>query len=239
MRLEPRIVFSSGIIGTGKSTTLKKLAADLENSFYIDRDDINQGNLHVSPKRSSELPDFEQYVAKAGIFPDHAQLVETPFGSMIKVDPYNAFYQRHLRDQSYLVQMHIARTNLACGKIPLIDCITMRQIQDGTLQKILDHSSLQGYPKYLIHFIANEEDCYRRNLERSLRDENAKKRVELIKSPKRTCSPLASPEVFHKFMTEEQPMIPEELKNYRALILNTSGHSVEENARRCLEYISS
>ncbi len=239
MKLEPRIVFSSGIMATGKTTVMKELGKLVDNALYLDRDDINQGNLHVAITKNDELLPFEKYVENAGIFPDHARVTQTPFGDMIKVDPHNAFYRRHMRDQSYLIQMYLVKTNLECGKVPIIDCITMRQIQDGTLKKMQDHEFFTGYPKYLIHFMVDEEEGYKRAVARSQADESARKRVDLIKSAGRSDSPTASRETFHKFITEEQPMVPKELSNYKHLVINTSHSTPPECARRCLEYISS
>ena len=237
MKLTPRIIFSSGIMATGKTTIMKALADKIDNSLYLDRDDINKGNLHVAPTQTPDLPSFEEYVNNAKIFPNHVKWVETEFGEMWKVDPHNAFYRRHIRDQSYLIQMYLAKTNLQCGKVPIIDCITMRQIQDKTLQKIIDSELFSGYPKYLIHFICDEKECYERTLARSHVDEAARKRVDLIKSPSRTASPTSSPEAFHKFITEEQPMLPKELKNYEHLLVNTSEKNVERCAIDCLQYV--
>ena len=89
MKLQPRIIFSSGIMATGKTTIMKSLAKKIDNSLYLDRDDINQGNSYVSPTQTSDLPNFEQYIANAKIFPDHIRMVETAFGEMWKVDPHN------------------------------------------------------------------------------------------------------------------------------------------------------
>ena len=238
MKLTPRIIFSSGIMATGKTTTMKDLAKKIDNSLYLDRDDINQGNLYITPKQMPGLPSCEDYVKNAGLLPDHMKIVKTAFGEMWKVDPHNAFYSRHIRDQSYLIQMHLAKTNLQCGKVPIIDCITMRQIQDNTLQKIMDSEFFSGYPKYLIHFICDEKECYERVLARSQVDEVARKRVDLIKSPSRIASPTSSPEAFHKFITEEQPMLPKELKNYKHLLVNTSEKNIERCAIDCLQYVS-
>ncbi len=226
-------------MATGKSTTLKALAQLIDNAFYMDRDDINQANLHVGITPNDKLLPFEEYVAHANIFPSHARTVETPFGKMIQVDPHNAFYRRHMRDQSYLIQAYLARTNLACGKVPIIDCITMRQISDGTLRKFADHPFFASYPKYHIHFCADEEDIYRRVTERSKGDASTQKRVDLIPSDTRQASPTSSREAFHQFVTAEQPMIPSELSQYHHLLLNTSRGEPKMNARQCLIYIRS
>ncbi|MDO8460069.1 MAG: hypothetical protein Q7S74_03100 [Nanoarchaeota archaeon] len=227
MRLNPCIIFSSGIAASGKTSTMKELARRIDNVFYIDRDDINQANLHVADTRTPELPDFKDYVNNDSV--DIEQL-DTPFGNMLRVNPNNAFYRRHIRDQSYLVQAQIAKTNLALEKAVIFDCITARQIQDGTLRKFMDYDILSGYSKHLIHFTANEEDMYNRIIERAKSDPFASKRVEF----KRT----SSRELFHKFVTEEQPMIPAELKNYEHLLLNTSEDTIQNNVERCMDYIS-
>ncbi len=237
--LKPRIIFSSGIMATGKSTTLKALAQLIDNAFYMDRDDINQANLHVGITPNDKLLPFEEYVAHADIFPGHIREVETPFGNMMQVDPHNAFYRRHMRDQSYLIQAYLAHTNLACGKVPIIDCITMRQISDGTLRKFADHPFFKSYPKYHLHFCADEEDIYQRVTERSKGDASAQKRVDLIPSDTRKASPTSSREAFHQFVTAEQPMIPLELSQYRHFLMNTSLGKPEMNARWCLEYVQS
>ena len=59
-------------------------------------------------------------------------------------------------------------------------------------------------------------------------DEAARKRVELIKYSKRDASPTSSPEAFHKFITEKQPMMPKELKNYKHLLVNTSEKNIDD-----------
>lgn len=229
--LEPGIVFSSGVTSTGKSTTLKEFVKKVGNAFYLDRDDINQGNLYVSAKQlGRELPSFEDYVAKDNVFPNHAREVQTPFGPKIQIDPVNAFYARHVRDQSYLIQTEVAKTNLALGKIPIIDCIVMRQIQDGTLQKFISHSSFEGYNKFLIHFIADEEVIRQRILKRAETDKYVAKRVEARKAK--------NPQEFHEFVTKEQPMVPEALQNYEHLLINTSDCSPEECAGEIINYIS-
>ena len=107
----------------------------LSNSFYLDRDLIIPEMLHISLADFPRLTNFEDYVKNDGIFPDSVSNVETPFGEMMKLDPTNdsgknsSFYGRHIRDQSYLIQLSLSKTNLEIGKVPIIDCITMRQIQ--------------------------------------------------------------------------------------------------------------
>ena len=237
MNLQPRVIFYSGILATGKSTVMKNLARAIPNAYFMDRDDINPANAHVSINTSHRLLPFEKYVANAGIFPDHARTVNTPFGEMTQVDPHNEYYRRHLRDQSYLIQLAMAKTALDCGKVPFIGCITVRQIIDGTLRKMADHESVANFPRYLVHFCADEKNLYERAIARNRANEAERKRTELIPNDIRTESPTSSREAFHLFTTEEQPMIPEQLSEYKHLLLNTSQHGVEKCVNLCLDYI--
>lgn len=226
--LNPCLIFSSGIAGTGKTTIMKGVAKEIPNSFYLDRDDINQAYLHIPVDPLKGLLDFKDYVAQDEIFLDNK--ISTPFGEMFLVAPSNAFYRRHVRDQSYIAQTFIAKTNLDLGKIIIVDCITIRQIKDGTLEKIINQPLIAHYPIYLIHFIADEEDCYNRIRERAKNDIYASRRIENKKTESR--------DIFHKFVTEEQPMIPEELKKYDYLLINTSKKSIIEDIKKCIEYVS-
>lgn len=231
MIIKPCLVFSSGVAATGKSTVLKELVKKVENSLYIDRDDINKGNLHVAIIKMKDLPDFEDYVSKDDIFPYHAKKIQTPFDEMWQLEPQSAFYRRHIRDQSYLIQAEIAKTNLDLGKAPIIDCVVMRQIKDGTIRKFMDYHILAGYKKLLIHFIADEKDCRERIIERAKSDPYATTRIEFKMAQ--------SEETFHRFVTEDQPMVPKELFEYKHLMINTSQKRVDECVKKSLEYILS
>ena len=229
MTLEPRLVVSLGAPATGKSTTLKEVCQKIDNAFYLDRDDILLGLLNVAPTITEELLSFEDYVNKDDVFPKNARYIETPFGMMIQVDPKNAFNRRHGRDQSYLIQAELSRTALALGKIPVLDCIVMRQIKDGTLRKFLDYDAFRGYSSFLVHFVADEEDCYNRILKKSkLNPESAIRDREMLKSK----------ESFEKIIRGKHDMIPEELKNYEHLLVNTSEGTPEECAKKVIDYIS-
>ena len=237
MKLRPCVVFSSGILGTGKTTTMKKFAEIVDNAFYMDRDDIIPAMLHVPTVDLSGLLKFRDYVENDGIFPGSVSFTDTPFGEMMKLDPTNNlgfnsdFYRRHIRDQSYLVQLYLARTNLDFGKVPVIDCITMRQIQDGTVGRFRNHSFFTGIDTFHFHFVVDEGECYRRYLARLAGNvEYDKKRYPMNKRLSR--------EEFHKFVTEEQPMVPTELGNYEHLVIDTTRDSPEKCARKCIQYIS-
>ncbi|MDP3881875.1 MAG: hypothetical protein Q8Q31_03275 [Nanoarchaeota archaeon] len=227
--LDPRLVITSGLSATGKSTTLEEVARRISNSFILEKDAINQSMLHVVPTEDLRLLPFDEYVKGDSVFPDHARNVETPFGEMIKIDPANGYYGRHARDQTYIVMANIAYGNMKNGKVPLLDCIVIRQIRDGTVKKFMDQPMLADYPKYLIHFVTGEEECYQRHLARAKTNPEA-----AIRDAKK----ISSRDAFHRFVTEEQPMTPEELKKYDHLILDTSKRSPAECAREFIEYIS-
>lgn len=228
-QLNPRLVVLTGIGCVGKSKTIDWLVKNLSNAFVLDKDTINQAMLHVPLKRHPELQDFEQYVERDGIFPDNARHVETPFGEMARINPKNAFYVRHARDQGYLVMAGIAAINLSHGKIPILDNMTHRNIKDGSLRRFMEQPIFGTYPRYHIHVISSEKDLYRRMCARAETDEEARIRdAEKIKDR----------EIFHRFVTLEQQMIPEELKQGNYLLVNTSEGSPQACAERCLEYIS-
>lgn len=236
MELDPCVIFSSGIGMVGKTSTMKEFCKLVRNAFYIDKDTMNPANLHVATRHFPRLLKFEDYVANAGIFPDHARKVQTPFGEMLQLDPTDdtgmnsEFYGRHIRDQIYLIQTAIAKDNLELRKIPIIDCIVMRQIIDGTLQRFKDCKEFEGYQKYHFHFIVDEEIGYQRYLERLGRaDSYDSKRYPMNKRLSR--------DEFHHFVTEEQPMIPRELERYEHLKVDTSHENPRKCAEKCIDYI--
>src|SRR3989344_7044917 len=221
MKLEPCVIFASGIGMVGKSFTMRELCKLVDNAFHMTMDVINPANLHIPTVSFSRLPKFEDYVAKAGIFPHHAKKVQTPCGEMWKIDPTDdrgvssEFYGRHVRDQCYLIQLGIAEHNIELGKVPIIEAIVYRQIRDGTLQRFKDFKGFKDYPKYHFHFLADEKICYQRYLERL-------DKVGHYDSKRYPMNKKLSREEFHHFMTEEQPIIPKELEKYEHLKIDTT-----------------
>ncbi len=228
-QLEPRLVVLSGVAGTGKSTMVEELVKRVPNAFVLEKDVINQTSMYVRPTSQGKLPPFEEYVKGDKVFPNNVREVDTPVGKMLQVDPVNEFYGRHGRDQAYMIMTGIAEGNLQRGKIPVIDCMVIRQIQDGTVGKFMEQKAFSHNPRYLIHVTADEEELYSRLLKRSQVDPVATKRYK---------KQLTSREAFHTFVTETQPLVPKELSQYRHLLINTSKYTPEECAHQCLEYIS-
>lgn len=227
--LKPRLVIATGISATGKTTTLEEVTRKILNSLLLDKDVINQAILHVFSTSQGKLLSFEDYVREDTVFPNHARDIQTPFGPAIRIDPKNEFYGRHAREQTYLLMAGIALINLNLGKVPIIDCMVIRQIKDGTLRRFMDQETFQNFPKYLIHFTADEEDLYQRHVGRAELDPEAR-----IRDAKK----IASREAFHRFVTEEQPPIPPELSAYEYLLINTSKGTPSDCAQQCVEYIS-
>jgi hypothetical protein len=147
---------------------------------------------------------------------------------MIQVDPVNGFYGRHVRDQTYIVIANIASMNMAVGKIPFIDCMTIRQLRDDTVRRFMEQPAFVGYPRYLVHFVCEEDECYQRCVRRAQTDPHA-----AVRDAKK----IVSREAFHKFVTEEQPMLPKELARYKHLVINTSEGNPTECAEKLIEYI--
>ncbi len=229
--LEPMIVILSGAAGTGKTTAVEELVKEVPNAFYMEKDSIDRGILHVNTSfQTSELPPFEEYVAGDSVFPDNARVVETPFGDMTQIDPKCAYHVRHARNQTYLVETNLAAVNLRLGKIPIIDCIVPRQIQDGTLRKFLDQPAFSPFPSYLIHFTLNPEDHFERLSKRIQQDPEALMRNKAM---------LESPEAFQRSLGTNQELMPEALSNYDHLLVNSSTNTPGESAQKILDYISS
>jgi hypothetical protein len=232
MDFKPLILFSSGIPSAGKTSTLMEIARQIPNSFYLDRDDILYGILHVAITKTDELLDFEEYVRKDSVFPNNARHINEPaFGEMIKVDPVNSFNRRHGRDQSYIIQFQLAKTGLDLGKIPLLDCFLPRQIKDGTLKRIFNHPIFGDYPKCHIHFIVDEETCWKRSVERSKKNPEEAARYKPIIGGGRE-------EFSHLYKTKFDPN-PKELSEFEHLLIDTSCLSTNEAARKCIDYMAS
>ncbi|HYD03601.1 MAG TPA: nucleoside monophosphate kinase [Alphaproteobacteria bacterium] len=106
---KPILLISGGIAGTGKSTVLRKLAKKYK-FFYIDKDDINQ----------SFMTKIEN-------------------GKIISKDySLDEFYQKNIRDQSYLAMFRIAQTALENGQDVILDGYFSDKIQTEYISNFLD-----------------------------------------------------------------------------------------------------
>lgn len=227
--LEPCIVFASGTACAGKTSTLKALATRVDNAIHLDRDDINKANLHVSLTTTGELLPFKDYFSSDNVFQSCTRTVRTLFGEKLQIDPKNEFYARHISDQCYMIIGEIARTNLRSGKVVLVDCLVPRQIQDGSLRDFINQDIFDEYQKYFLHFVAPEHVLRQRVLHRAKQDKYASTRVEVRMAQ--------SPDTFHEYVTEDNPIEPTELNKFDHLIVDTTEHTSEQCSEMCIEYI--
>lgn len=225
------IVFVSGLPSAGKTTTLSKIAKKVSNAFYLDRDAIIEGFRNIRVTKTDELLNFEKYVEKDNVFPDYGRKVLHPaFGEMIYIDPVNAYTARHVRDQTYIVQAHVTKQNLELGKLALLDCFLPRQINDKTLEKIMEQPLFEGYPKNLIHIIADPEECFNRSVKRAKNGtpEEQARHQDLIDSKEKFINSFG---LGGKFYAEK-------IGEYNHLLLDTTGKTPEACAEECIDYIS-
>ena len=232
--LSPRLVFLSGMGAAGKTTTAKNLSRAISNSFYINRDDVLYGGLLCVDNivtKSTKLPSFEEYVKSDSISPNQTEVIETPFGEMTRVfhDPPSDFYKRHAKEQSYLIQGRIAAVNLEMDKVPILDGFLMRHINCGSLRAFMDQALFSGFSKYLIHVVVDPDECFRRFRERCENDHEAAIRAD---------AGYLNRETFDKLIVEKHERIPEGLKNFNYLLLDTTELSQEECVQRCLSHIN-
>lgn len=228
-RLEPRLVVAAGNMGTGKSTVLRELVRMIPNSLLLIRGSVTQGILQIPTAPKERLPELREYVGRDGVLYDDAHLVATPYGEMLRVTPTNDFFGRHGLFQGHFVLAELARDNLELGKVPIIDSMSIPDYLRGTLRLFMNMEAFYGFPKYLLHFVASEKDCYSRVLARLQRGE-----ADVIA---RDMKHLSSQEAFHQFVNEVQPLLPSQLTDYRHLVVNTSEASPQECAIKCFEYI--
>lgn len=228
--LEPRLIVVTGISATGKSTVTYELCKLIDNTFVLDKDAINQALLYIPTTPFEHLPPIEEYVSRDNVQLDDLHRVETPFGTMFTIDPIiNDYYRRHGNHQTYLVMAAIAKLNMNLGKIAIVDCMSVPRIRNFDVRRFIEQSLFNGFPKTLIHFVASEEDVYRRTVARMSQDPAAAIRDR---------DKVSSREAFHKFVTEEQPMIPPELAQNEHLVINTSRGTPRDCALQCLAYIT-
>ncbi|MDO8574175.1 MAG: AAA family ATPase [bacterium] len=232
LTLKPRLVVISGIPAGGKTTIAEGLAKQITNSVYLSRDHVAYGGLlyvnHLAATPS--LLNFEEYVAKDKVFPNDAELVETPFGKMTLIhdSARSDFYKRHAREQGHLIQGRLAIENMKAGKVAILEGFLPRVIESGALKKFMDQPMFASYPKYVIHVIASDKVCLARQKVRAGKDKEAAVRAK---------TGYAEAENFSELMAKEHPKTPTGLMNLPHLFLDTSALSTEESVKRCLDYI--
>lgn len=231
MNLESRIIISTGLAAAGKSTIMREICRRVDNSFIIDKDLFNRSILSVPVDPKPRLPDLKDYIARDNFEWDESKIRETPYGRLIYIIPNNDYYGRHGIVQWQLWIVSHARENLSLGKVPIIDCLTPPDYRRGNVEKLFKHPDLAGFPKFLVHFIAEPQDLFER-----LRSRFAEGHIETNTRDKQRG--LDNFETFQRFITQEQPVIPPELEQLPHLLLNTSRLSIEDATEACLRYIT-
>ena len=230
--LKPRLVVISGIPASGKTVIAEGLARRISNALYLSRDHVAYGGLlyvNHSVKTPALLP-FEEYVKKDKVFPNDAEVVETPFGEMTLIhdSARSDFYKRHAREQGHLIQGRLAVENMKAGKVAIIEGFLPRVIESGALKRFMSQAMFSGYPKYLIHVVASDEVCLERQKSRSEVDEEAAVRAK---------TGYTDAGNFSQLMANEHPRAPRDLEDLPHLLLDTSSLQVEDAVQQCLDYI--
>lgn len=229
--LPPRLVATAGIPGAGRSTICRELAKRIANAFHMGRDMINyDGLMLVSHTPTPNLPSFEVYVSKDKVFPDDAEVIDTAFGKMTRVHHVagSDFYVRHGQEQSLIVQERLAKEGLAVGKVPILDGFQARHISSGKMKKFLEQEKFNLYPKYLIWIVVDEDECFKRHIERAKTDPELAARAKYG---------YLDRENFHRLAVKNSPRVPDGLNELPHLFVDTTGRTIEDCVDECLNYI--
>lgn len=238
MELDPRVIFVTGMSCAGKSTVCDLLIKSIANSFPLKRNDAIWGMMHVDAKfqgesafsgEKNELPFFEEYVARDSVFPGNARWTETPFGELLQILPRNALYARHVSPASYLVLAKIAGAGLALGKVPVLDRFLAKHIENGAFLKFTKLPFFDGYPKFLIHFVADPEICYERFLGRQHGEDQ-------WNSSRRDTENITKAQFISGFALKEKS--PGGIQRISHLMIDTTDKTPKTCAEHCLEFVS-
>ena len=102
---KPTLILGCGIGSSGKSTVLTEVARRVANTFWIDKDTLNESFLH------------------------------NRHGSVIPGGIYSDYYHVHVKNQSYSHMLREALINVRLGKHPIVEGNYNRQIQNGYLDR--------------------------------------------------------------------------------------------------------
>lgn len=227
--LSPRLVLVEGRGGAGRTTLSRELARRIVNAFVLTRDQVLYGGqLFLRHADTPNLPPIEEYIGRA-VLPENRKVIETPFGTMTRVDhtPPNDFHERHTKKQSYLILGRLAHDGLLTGKVPIIDGFLPQHIADGSLKKFLDQPEYAGFPKYLVHVVVDEKECFSRWQKRAEADPEAAIRGKFWAQNRKA---------FHELM-EKHAIRPTGLEELPHLFLDTTGRTIEDGVYECLAYI--
>lgn len=230
MELEPRLVIMAGYASTGKTTLGERLTRKIANAIILKKDAVNSGILLVPKTESPRLLPFEKYVKQDAVPLDDAHTEQTIMGEMWRVAPSNDFYGRHGRMQGVLAMVNLAAENLELGKVPIMDCMPIPDYKRGWVERVINAQVFEWYPKYLIHCFAPVEVLFERM--------KAREAAGDPNTVERDSERIADLETFRMFVTCEEPLIPDELRQFEHLLLDTSKNSPDKCLDLALNHIS-
>lgn len=229
MELESSFVIMSGYAATGKTTLARRLVGVISNSVYLQKDSFNRGGLSVSARDFPSLITLTEYL-KDDVRSNLSRRTEhTPLGERLQFAAVGDYYGRHVREQAVMGMFYTAKDNVELGKVAVIDCMPIPDFSRGWIRGVVDDSRFLGIPKYLIHCTADIFDLYQRRMDRSLTGDfdTVNRDMEILKDL----------DAFTTFVTDQQPLIPAQLADFRHLLINSSIISPEQSLEASLEFI--
>lgn len=229
MELEPSFVIMSGYAATGKTTLARNLVVVVANSVYLQKDSFNRAGLSVSPRELPSLQSLSEYLKNDGPSNLSQRSEQTPLGERLQFAAVGDYYGRHVREQAVLGMFYTAKDNVELGKVAVIDCMPIPDFSRGWVKGVLIDPRFSGIPKYLIHSSADIQALYQRRIDRVLAGD--------FDTINRDMGILKDLNAFTAFVTNEQPLIPSQLNEFRHQIINSSKLSPEQSVKICLEFI--
>lgn len=206
--LSPRLIVVTGRAGSGKSTTMQPVCLAIDNAVIFDKDVFNKAYLQVPVG-------MRDSVSNGG-----NQRFRPLLEQMNKIGLDSKYYRLHVQPQTYLAMEALAWANMVLGKVAILDSLPPHQFRSGEIQNLADR--VRGnYPVYLIHFMAEEQDCYERLVARG---------------EERDLHRISSSEAFNAFL-EREPMLPPELLKIPHLEINTSEMTPSRCIAACLNHV--
>jgi len=114
---KPTLIVGAGNSATGKTTHLLELARVLSDSFWIDKDTIEDTFL---TKMDHTSDDILRYTSNLGV-----------------LSRKRSHHLEHVELQSYLLMLKEAKNNLVLGKHPILDGNYVRELQQDYFDKII------------------------------------------------------------------------------------------------------
>lgn len=114
---KPTLIIGAGVSATGKTTHLLRLAKIITDSFWIDKDTIEDTFL---TKMDSDSKDITRYLSNLGMFPRKRD-----------------YHLKNVELQSYLLMLKEAKNNLLIGKHPIIDGNYIKELNVGYYEKVI------------------------------------------------------------------------------------------------------